>query len=321
MLWARDGVATNLFVFLLSLAAFAGSFLGSLDPCTLCTRVHAIKVCPIRTGLCAQIGRFIVTWGGIGHPAASEGARAVRALNVDTLQVHTPYVEAIAVRSGMLVIPLTAPAPPSIVASNSGCSYDLAAQPGLDSAKGSAYLDGSKACHCSGPVEGGGSCVEESLDGVLVLCGEDASWSASSDIGEHCAPFSLTVPLVAHGGEARTAEEGKEIRFKGEASSWKIGEHICVVGLRARPQHNGKLGVVVGHQDSSRGARVQVRLRDQSGTEVALLPMNLVRPEAESGIGGGSSSDEDAGEGQEVPAGGGRAVARGKCNQAPDDNG
>ena len=132
--------------------------------------MDAIKVCPVRTGLCAQIGRFIVSWGGIGHAlAAPEGAGAVRALNIDTLQVHSPYVDAIAVRSGMLVIPLTATAPPSIVASNGGCSYDLAAQPGLDSAEGSAYLDGSKACHRSGPVEAGGSCVAESLDGVLVL--------------------------------------------------------------------------------------------------------------------------------------------------------
>ena len=49
------------------------------------------------------------------------------------------------------------------------------------------------------------------------------------------------------------------------------------LSLSAKPEHNGKRGVVVGFQGSADGLRVQVCILDQGGTELALKPANLVR--------------------------------------------
>lgn len=74
------------------------------------------------------------------------------------------------------------------------------------------------------------------------------------------------------------AEEGK---FRLGETGLKIGDNISVFGLAVKPQHNGKRGVVVGFQESSKGSRVQVRLQDQGCTELALKLANLAR------VGGG----------------------------------
>lgn len=55
------------------------------------------------------------------------------------------------------------------------------------------------------------------------------------------------------------------------ATGFDVGDEITVVGLIAKPQHNGKRGVVVGFQ----GARVQVLLQDQGSSKLALKPANL----------------------------------------------
>ena len=49
-----------------------------------------------------------------------------------------------------------------------------------------------------------------------------------------------------------------------------VGCRVSVVGLRGKPEHNGKAGHVIGRQ----GGRMQVRLDD--GGELALQPANLL---------------------------------------------
>jgi len=60
------------------------------------------------------------------------------------------------------------------------------------------------------------------------------------------------------------------------ALEFSVGDEVTVVGLVAKPQHNGKRGVVVGFQRFWGSARVQVHLQDQDGSEMALKPANLV---------------------------------------------
>jgi hypothetical protein len=48
------------------------------------------------------------------------------------------------------------------------------------------------------------------------------------------------------------------------------GSQVLVFGLRAKPEHNGKIGTVLGAQGDE---RVQVRLAE--GIDVALKPANL----------------------------------------------
>jgi len=55
------------------------------------------------------------------------------------------------------------------------------------------------------------------------------------------------------------------------ATGFDVGDEITVVGLIAKPQHNGKRGVVLGFQ----GARVQVLLQDHGSSKLALKPANL----------------------------------------------
>jgi hypothetical protein len=50
---------------------------------------------------------------------------------------------------------------------------------------------------------------------------------------------------------------------------------VTVEGLQAKPQNNGKLGIMIGHQNQ----RIQVRLQDDDGKELACKPVNLVRTE------------------------------------------
>jgi len=53
------------------------------------------------------------------------------------------------------------------------------------------------------------------------------------------------------------------------AHGFASGGHVSIRGLAAKPEHNGKSGIVIGAQ----GERVQVRLSD--GVELALRPANL----------------------------------------------
>ena len=111
-----------------------------------------IKVSPVRTGLCAQIGRFIVTWGGIGY---GEADHPVLAINIDTLRVHAPDAidGEIPSRSGMLVIPLTVPATASGKASQNSSMGTPTDRGGADSPEDRAHLGGSTAICRSMRVE------------------------------------------------------------------------------------------------------------------------------------------------------------------------
>lgn len=58
-------------------------------------------------------------------------------------------------------------------------------------------------------------------------------------------------------------------------TKFTVGDTVIVEGLQAKPQHNGKVGIVIGHQNQ----RIQVRLQDDDGKELACKPVNLVRTE------------------------------------------
>merc|ERR1712087_388144 len=55
------------------------------------------------------------------------------------------------------------------------------------------------------------------------------------------------------------------------AESFPMGFNIEVIGLQTKPEHNQKLGEVIGYQ----GDRVRVRLADAEETTMALRPLNL----------------------------------------------
>ena len=65
-----------------------------------------------------------------------------------------------------------------------------------------------------------------------------------------------------------------------EARNFKVGDTVTVKGLKTKPQHNGKTGTVMGHATCDKSAasdRVQVRLQDNTMTELVLKPDNVKR--------------------------------------------
>ena len=220
-----------------------------------------------------------MTWGGIGNVPSD---RPLHAIHIDTLQVHKPNAEPLALRSGMLAIPL---------ACTSDASVLLEEKPDEEGA------------HVGARHEDGDMPAEPSLDGVLMMCGEPAVSCSNAALPggraaaeQDTAPYLLTVPLG------------------GVRSRWSVGQEVRVVGLQTESQNNGKRGIVRGYQESSQGVRVQVRLLDEDGADMALLPKNLERlvsrsdeelEELEVGSSDGEEDSdeekEDSGDGDEAP--------------------
>ena len=184
--------------------------------------VAAVKVQGMRTGMCAQIGRHIVMWGGVGRQRVSPPgmmpdppATTVHALNVDTLQVHEVVANSIPWRAGMLAIPLRQ-VPATAQAASDDVVGSARAAPATASTDVSGICNGAAAMASSDgagerPTDAGRSDAADqgdigpakhrrgrpdtaceasaaSLDGVFIFGGESDSRDPDS------APYLLSVP-------------------------------------------------------------------------------------------------------------------------------